>query len=439
MNEGQSKKKFSVILAFVGAGALILGVLFFSGKLGTNKSSTTATPEGTIIVWGTLPEASLTSALQVLANTQGKISVTYRQVPASSLRPKLTEAIASDASPDMVISDISTFYSIRSFTQALPYSNYPEAGFRQSFSSVTYDLLQPEGILAMPIGIDPIMMFYNREILAASGYSRPPSMWADIYEMAPNIINIEKGQTIRQELIPFGQYKNVNNAWAIISTLFAQSRIPIAKNDTLGKRVNMQTADIDSSVGAGQKVLEFFVQFSDPKSQFYTWNRSMLDSKKEFLEGRLAFLPTFASEAKDIRDRNPNLNFGVAGIPQLNADAKYQATFGNVYVVSVLKKTANQPAAFATWFAMVGADFQKAFAESSMMAPALNSLISLPPETTYLPVVYKSALIAKSWYNDDMAKTDQAFSQMVEIVISGKQTIQQALSQAEKILLGDNF
>lgn len=439
MNQGQNKKRFAIILAIIGAGVFILGVLFFSGKLGSNQTASTV-PEGTIVVWGTLPEDSFSQALQFIANNQTKIGVNYSYVSANTLKAKLSEAIASDVGPDMVISDMATFYSIKQYTEAMPYTTYPEAGFRQSFSNITYDLLQPSGILAMPIGIDPIVMFYNREILASSGYSMPPNTWANIYEMAPDVIKIDKGQIVRQELVPFGQYKNVNNAWAIISTLFMQSRIPIAKNDEMvGKAVNLNSSDISGSGDAGQKVLEFYTQFSDPKSQFYTWNRSMLDSKKEFLEGRLAFLPSFASEAKDISNRNPNLNFAVSGIPQLNTDVKYQATFANVYVASVLKKSTNKPVAYAIWFTFIEPDFQKVFAQTAMMAPALNSLLMLPPETTYLPVVYKSALIAKSWYNDDMAKTDQAFSQMIESVISGRQTIQQAIYQAESILKGDNF
>ena len=440
MKDGQSKKRFAIILAFVGAGVFILGVLFFSGKLGGNNSNTATAPEGTIVVWGTLPDEAFNNAVQVITNKQSKIAVLYTQIKPHKLKSKLVEAIASDVSPDMIVSDTATFYSIKQYTQALPYTTYPEAGFRQSFSNATHDMVAPEGILAIPIGIDPMMMFYNREILAAAGYANPPTTWANVYSMAPDIIKIEKGQLIRQELLPFGQYKNVDNAWAILSTLFAQSRVPIAKTDpTMGKAVNMATSDVGELSNAGQKVLEFYTQFSYPKSEFYTWNRSMLDSKKEFLEGRLAFLPNFASLTKDIRDRNPNLNFAVASMPQLNTDPKYQATFGNVYVASVLKKTTNPNAAYAIWFEMAGADFQKAFAQSLMMAPALNTLLMLPPETTYLPVVYKSALIAKTWYNDDMLKTNQAFNQMIEGVISGKQTPQEAIYQAERILSGDNF
>jgi ABC-type glycerol-3-phosphate transport system substrate-binding protein len=440
MDEGKGKNRFGIVLAFVGAGFLILGVLFFSGRLGGNNSTAKSVPEGAVVIWGTLPQVEFNQVLQVVMARQSKIGISYTQVAPNELKPKLIEAIAADASPDMIVTDISNFYSVKFYTQETPYAIYPEAGFRQAFSNVTYDLLGPTGVSAIPIGIDPIMLFFNREIMAASGYSTPPMTWNDVYLMAPDIIKIEKGQLIRQELLPFGQYKNVNNAWAIISTLFAQSRVSIAKTDqAVGKVVNLANSDIAGIDGAGQKVVEFYTQFSDPKSQFYTWNRSMLDSKKEFLEGRLAFLPSFASEAKDIRDRNPNLNFAVAAIPQLNTDAKYQATFGNVYVASMLKKSTNPTAANVVLFEMAGPDFQKVFSQNLMMAPALNALLMLPPETTYLPVVYRSALIAKTWYNDDMVKTDQAFSQMIDSLISGRQTIQQAIYQAESILKGDGF
>lgn len=437
MEGRQNKTKFGIILALVGAGIFVLGILFFSGKLGGKGVSKASDPQGTIVIWGTLPRNTFNLALKTVMSKQNKISLVYFEVPAKDFKTKLAEAIATDSSPDMIVTDTSTLYSVRSYTQEIPYTTYPEASFKQTFSTAAYDLLQPSGILALPVAIDPIMMFYNREILAASGYSTPPATWTQLYEMAPSIISIEGGQVIRQELISFGQYKNINNAWALISTLFVQSRVPIARLDKLlGKAVNMTSSDVPGSQNAGQKVLEFFVQFSDPKSEFYTWNRSLLDSKKEFLEGRLAFFPSFASEIKDISDRNPNLNFSVSAMPQLNSDPRYQATYGNIYVAGVLKKTLNQPAAYVVLFELAGPDFQKGFAQNFMMAPALNSLLTTPPETTYLPIVYKSALISKSWYNEDMLATDQAFGQMVDNVISGKQTFQEAIFQAETILKG---
>lgn len=437
MDKDNSKKRFALILALVGAGIFVLGILAFSGKLGGNKQSTSK-PEGSIFVWGTIPDSQFRAAYQTIANKQNKIGVNYVYVEPSVLKTKLAEAIALDVGPDIVISSTPDFYSIKAYTQPIPFSSYPESSFRQSFASISGELVQPEGILAIPLTIDPIVMFYNRDILASSGYSVTPKLWSDVLAMAKDVIKIEQGQILRQELIPLGQYKNVNNAWAVISTLFLQSRIPIVTiSSTLGKNVNLNAAYQGAS--SGPDIVEFFTQFSDPASEFYTWNRSFADAKREFLQGRLAFYPSFASEAKDINERNPNLNFGVAQIPQLNDDARFQTTFANLYVASLSSKTKNSLAAYAMLFEFASNDFQKAISQNTLMAPSATALLMAPPETTYLPIVYKSAIISSSWYNTDMAQTDKAFGELIENVITGKLNPQNAILQAERVLSGNDL
>ena len=117
MDEGKGKNRFGVILAFVGAGFLILGVLFFSGKLGGNNSTSKSAPEGIVVVWGTLPQVEFNQALQVVMAKQSKIGISYTQVAPNELKTKLIEAIAADVSPDMIVTDISNFYSVKFYTQ----------------------------------------------------------------------------------------------------------------------------------------------------------------------------------------------------------------------------------------------------------------------------------------------------------------------------------
>lgn len=437
MYHDQDKKRFGIILAIIGGLIFVVGLFFFSGRFGGNRQGGNE-PAGVVNVWGTLPQNVFSQLIPTITEKQKNIGLVYTEVPAESLKNSLTEAIANDTAPDMLLADTATLYSVRNLLEKIPYTSYPENGFRQTFASVTHILLEPDGIFGIPVGIDPVVLYYNREILANAGYALPPQTWDQAFEMAPYIINVEKGQLIRQAILPFGQYKNVSNALASISSLLVQARVPIVYLDPT---LNTKMVDLkNSSLGiadAGQNAIQFFVQFSDPKSQFYTWNRSMLDSVKEFTQGRLALMPNYASIAQDLRNRNPNLNFAIAPIPQLSQD--YQATYANIYAASILKKAPNLPASYVVLFEMVGQDFQKGFAQSFLIAPAQNELLMQPPETTYLPTVYKSALIARTWYNDNTTLVNSVFSQMVDSIISGRQSLNEAISEAESALKGDGF
>lgn len=437
MDTTSKKNKFTILLLVVSGVLFLIGILAFSGRLGGGNNSAQQDP-GLVVVWGTLPEDQFNSSLSVIYGKRNDINIRYAQIDPKNIKSLLADAIVFDSAPDVIISDISTFYNIKNYTQPIPYTSYPEASFRQNFTSVTHDLLWPEGVTAMPILVDPMVMFYNREILSASGIANPPTLWSQVYEMFGSIIKIEEGQVVRQSVIPFGQYRNVNNAWAIMSTLFLQSRIPIVRNvaegGVMNKSVNLSSSDLNQTEQAGVMVLDFYNQFSDPSSEFYNWNRTKLDSKREFLEGRLAFFPSFASESKDLRDRNPNLNFSLAQMPQLNQNPAFSATYGEVYVASIVSKSKNLVGSYALVFELIAEDFQKSLSQNMIMAPAITKVLETPPETTVFPIIYRSALISKSWYNQNMEVTQNVFSSMVENIISGKLRTSEALSQAENSL-----
>ena len=437
MDTTSKKNKFTVILLIVSAVLFIVGVLAFSGRLGGNNRAANQEP-GAVVVWGTLPEVEFSRSVETIYSKRNDISILYVRVDSKNIKNLLAEAIVFDSAPDVIISDVSTFYNIKNYTQPIPYTSYPEASFRQTFVNIGHDLLWPEGVVAIPLLVDPIVLFHNREILSASGIVNPPTLWSELYDMYNSIVKIEEGQVVRQSMIPFGQYRNVNNAWAVMSTLFLQSRIPIARyslqGSELAKTVNLKTSDISSANEAGTMVLDFYNQFSDPSSQFYNWNRTKLDSKREFTEGRLAFYPSFASESRELRERNPNLNFSLSQIPQLNQNPAFYATYGELYVASIVAKNKNPLGSYTAVFEFTAEDFQKTLSQNMIMAPALSNVLSLPPETTLFPIVYKSALISKSWYNEDMENTQNTFSSLIENINSGKLSPLEAISQAENSL-----
>lgn len=437
MDTASKKNKFTTILLIVSAILFIVGVLAFSGRLGGNNRESSQEP-GSVVVWGTLPETEFNNSLATIYSKRNDINFRYVRVDSKNIKNLLAEAIVFDSAPDVIISDVSTFYNIKNYTQPIPYTSYPEASFRQTFASVGHDLLWPEGVVAIPLLVDPIVLFHNREILASSGIANPPTLWSELYDMYNSIVKIEEGQVVRQSMIPFGQYRNVNNAWAVMSTLFLQSRIPIVRYELQGsdlaKTVNLKTSDMASTNEAGVMVISFYNQFSDPSSQFYNWNRTKLDSKREFIEGRLAFYPSFASESRELRERNPNLNFSLSQIPQLNQSPAFHATYGELYVASIVAKNKNPLGSYTAVFEFTAEDFQKSLSQNMIMAPVLSNVLSLPPETTLFPIIYKSALVSKSWYNDNMEKTQNAFSSIIENINSGKLSPLDAIGQAENSL-----
>lgn len=304
-------KKFSLILIVIFIIGAIFAVLLFSGAIKVGKSKTDTTPSGSVVVWGTLPQASLSDILDKINMSTKTISVTYIEKDANTIPSDLTKATLGGFSPDIILAPEDTLFQISSLIKSTPYTSYPESLFRQSFMEAGEVFLDKDGVLAFPVTIDPLVLFYNRDVLSVSGFSQPPLIWDELFIMNDLITLKDASGTITRALIPFGQFDNVFHAKDILVTLMLQSGNKIVDTSS-GVKISTLAETTDTS-----KVINFFTSFSDPISNVYSWNRALPEARDTFLVGKLAFYPGFASEIYTLREKNPNLNFAPSQLPQI--------------------------------------------------------------------------------------------------------------------------
>ena len=68
------------------------------------------------------------------------------------------------------------------------------------------------------------------------------------------------------------------------------------------------------------------------------------------------------------------------------------------------------------------------------IAPARRDLLITPPAVRYGQVLYQSAVIARGWFNPGTEKTYPIFANLVANIISGSDTIDNALGVASSSL-----
>jgi ABC-type glycerol-3-phosphate transport system substrate-binding protein len=175
--------------------------------------------------------------------------------------------------------------------------------------------------------------------------------------------------------------------------------------------------------------LQFFTDYSNPKNSVYSWNISLPSSKESFLAETLATYFGFGSEYSDIQEKNPNLNFDVAMVPQ-TADATAKVTFGELYGFAILKTSPNISQALNTLLTLVSANSVSEFLQLDYVAPARKDLLSAGSQDPIKTVIYNSALISKGWIDPDYQKTSQIFQDMVENVTTGRDTVEDSVSNA---------
>ncbi len=195
--------------------------------------------------------------------------------------------------------------------------------------------------------------------------------------------------------------------------------------------------DSDGQASFGTKSLEafnFYLQFADPSSDYYTWNDNIDNSLNLFSQGDLAIMFNYQSAVQIIKEKNPYLSFGASLMPQF--DTGRPMNYSDYWGLAVSAQSANK---VASWNFVVSATADPKVSEAYLGAngkpPALRSLIDKYKNDPSLGVFAKQALTAKSWSQPDSNGVKQILSDMIESVINGKLSSDKALGQAVNQIL----
>lgn len=424
----KNNNKFKLILTGVFAFFILLGLVAFS----TFKSNNPANSQVNITIWGTVDQTvfdSFISKYEQDKNVQFKL--TYVEHDLSTIDNDLVEAIATGKGPDVIL--IPQELEDRYLDKVSFITSIPARTFLDTYISEAQLYVQPNGsIFAIPFFVDPMVMYWNKDMFANASIALPPTSWSQFPNLASTLTKIDQNGNITQSAAALGEYANIDNAKALISTLIMQAGSDVASVDpSTGsfKSDLYAKTDTEAEIPA-VSALSFFTDYSNPKKSVYSWNSSLPSSENYFLSGNLATYFGFASQVSDIENKNPNLNFDVAMMPQ-TVDATAKATFGELYGFAFLKSSPNTAAAFNLISVLTGPDAVADFLQFSGGAPARNDLLAAGTTDPQKTVFYDSAIIAKGWIDPDMADTSQIFQTMVSDITTGNLDVNDSVQKAD--------
>src|ERR1035437_3921193 len=180
------QKNFQVIVLIVFLVAGVLGVLVFSGAIKIGKDSTPGS-QGTVVLWGTIKGTTISPLIDSFNQANQSFVVKYVEKSPDTFDQDLLEALASGTGPDMFFLPDNLVYHYQNKISTIPYQSFPLASFKNNFAGAGEVFLTSKGVLAFPIAIDPLVMYYNRSILDASGVSLPPVFWSDLVGLVPTL------------------------------------------------------------------------------------------------------------------------------------------------------------------------------------------------------------------------------------------------------------
>jgi ABC-type glycerol-3-phosphate transport system substrate-binding protein len=417
---------FQLIVTGLFAAFIVVGVAVFALFGGAFGGSGV----GAVVVWGTVDEGTMQYLLDSMRSVDGSLSDTsYVKKDAATYRTDLVNAMAAGTGPDVFVVSQEDLGAFQDKIAVIPYSAVSQQTYLSSYIDEGQLFLTSRGALALPFSIDPLVMYWNKDMFSTAGIAGAPQYWSDVITQTPTLTKLDGSSNVKQSAVALGAWSNINNAKAVLSALFMQAGDYITTRSSDRLVATIGSTPPGAQEPPGESALRFYTEFSDPSKTTYSWNRSLKSAADAFTGGQLAMYFGFAGEYPTLLARNPNLNIGVALLPQLKGSS-LQVTYGSILGLAVSRGARN--------LAGAGAVAQKL--TSPTAAGILTSQTGLPPvrrdvatntsASAAASVFVQSALISRGWTDPDPTATNAIFKTMIDSTVSGQNNPSQAVSEA---------
>ncbi|HTH93139.1 MAG TPA: extracellular solute-binding protein [Candidatus Paceibacterota bacterium] len=437
------KSSFQTILIIIFIVGFVAAIAIFSGLFSSSSSKTTSTtPTGNVVVWGILPAETMQSYVDNFNSQNYGYTLSYSYHAPANFYQDLIVSLANGKSPDLVITSSEAISQIANKLYTIPFAAYTERTFRDTNVDGAQMFLSKTGVTALPLLVDPLVVYYNKDILAAKNFVAPPKTWKDLQASVPLFTKRTSQGKLTQSTIAMGEWDNILHARDILSALFLQTGNSIVGYDatTGANQVTLAngtgTATVSDNPGnelPAVQALTFYTSFSDPTSSAYSWNNSLPESLQNFLAGKSVFYIGRASELFTIQAQNPNLNFDVTQLFQAQ-NATRPITFGSFVAVGIMKGAPNMTAAYAAATQMTSSAGVDDISKRFSLPPARRDLLQVAQSSPYVSVFFQAALSAFSWPDPNPTSTNTIFHDMINNVNSNTTDVQTAIFNATQSL-----
>jgi len=427
LNKGQ--------IIIIGSGVLIIAffVLGFMGVIPGFRKSDGGDPnfpkeKVELVMWGVGDQLSAYSDIfKTYQDIYKNVRISYIEFASvDSYEQELVNAFAEGRGPDIFMIHNTWLLEHIGKMRPAPVTFLTSQTMAQLYPwVVSRDFVYQGGVYALPLNMDVLALFYNKDIFNVKGVVYPPATWDDVLKTVLATRTIGADKKIETAAIALGGAKNVENLSDILSVLMLQGGSSIVSASSGGVRFD----------SPAQEAVLFYLQFSNPINPYYTWNESFENSRQAFASGKVAMILDYRDALDELKQKNPFLNMGVAVLPQLSSqDPSLYTTSAHYYGLAVAKQTSASKAYVAWHFLKwmnTTPDINSLYLERTKKFPALLSLIQKQFGGDD-DVFARGALVAKSWSQANSSATESIFQNTISDILSGRVDISRALRAAEE-------
>lgn len=391
-------------------------------------------PSASLEFWGVFDDKSaFEQSIRGFSALNPGIKITYKQLSYLSYEKNLIDALAAGTGPDIVMIQNTWLPKhgdkLTPLPQKIPGEKKPLltiADFKNNFVDVALnDLTYNNQIYALPLYVDTLALFYNKDILNGVGITRPPQSWDEFNSDVETITRLDGNGDIIQSAAAIGTARNINRSTDLLMALMTQSGVRMTNQEN----TNASFAESVNGTPVGEVALKYYTDFANPSVRTYTWNDSQHYSIDAFIEGKTAMMFNYSHQMGVLKSKASRLNFGVAPMPQVSrSDVKNYPNYWAVGV-TVGSKHPNEAWKFVNYLA--SKEGVQGYLNQTMRPSARRDIIDLQRSDLDLGVFAVQALSARSWYQVDATAIETIFADMIDDVNFRRATIKEALGNAE--------
>jgi ABC-type glycerol-3-phosphate transport system substrate-binding protein len=209
------------------------------------------------------------------------------------------------------------------------------------YKETLMDVFYENHLYGLPLSSDSLALFYNKDLFEKAKISEPPKSWIDFKDNVKRLTELNNKDEIIQSGVAFGAGKNVSRSSDVLSLLIMQGGGKVIDDDGLadiGKEIEVNTLNGTEKRTPGKRAIEFYAEFSNPKKEIYSWNSDQENSTIAFANNKTAMMIGYNYNIKNLLAINPDLNYGISPMPQLENSTP--VNFSNV-TIPVVSKSGN--------------------------------------------------------------------------------------------------
>ncbi|HEX9664447.1 MAG TPA: extracellular solute-binding protein [Patescibacteria group bacterium] len=445
-------KKFLATLIILGI--LVVGLIIFLVIAGGKPETPAQFRPVTLDFWGVFDEPGyfeeIIAAYQVI---HPNVNIRYRRLRFEEYERELLEAFAQDRGPDIFAIHNTWIGEYQTLTTPAPavltltfprivgtlkketvvdLRAIPSITLRQlrtNYVDVVYDdVVVNDQIYGLPLSVDNLALFYNRDLLNNAGIPQPPRSWNAFQEQVIKITKVDSRGNILLSGGAIGASRNIERSTDILSVLMMQNGANMVTNDVVTFH-RIPPDQPERPRPPGEEALIFYTDFANPSKESYTWNADQPNSVDAFIAGQTAFFFGYAYHIPTIDARAPKLNYSIAKLPQIEGNR--ELNYANYWVNVVSRKTADLNEAWDFVQFMSSAEQVSKYLARAKKPTALRGLINSQLEDLDLSIFASQVLTATSWYRGkDAQAAETILMDMIDTVLAGGLEVNRAINLA---------